>query len=381
MNLYLICEPHEPLGFWISDIMDGIVKESVKKALNLVAITDGKVYPQLYCSGSSDSGGGDGDRSLVLVIGYSLPWIGRTLREVVDAGAEPILVSTHQHRFSFEYSYAAFDITQAMRTLTSYLASTGRTRLALFGIHKDTVGDIAKLSGFTDGLRQLGLPFMPRSLYFRGNISDCASSLCENIANYDAIVCPNDLQAIYLSLYMKERGIRVPDDIFLTGFGNWNVVDFFRPGITRMYTNLSELGCQAVRLHQYMQYNQKVKHCSGIIECELRVNESTGNLRFCDNTGGVGFTANNPVTSPPYYSDADIMETLKAELFIRRTDEIDRNILSQLLCGEKYFSISEKVNVSEQTVKYRVAKLIRSAGFNDRSELLVFIGKYNLFDL
>ena len=44
MNLNLISEPVEPEAIWIGDIVNGIVRESMKKALNLVAVTDGRIH-------------------------------------------------------------------------------------------------------------------------------------------------------------------------------------------------------------------------------------------------------------------------------------------------------------------------------------------------
>ena len=76
MNISLISEPVSPEAIWITDNVDGAVRESVRKSHNLTAVTDGKIYPELCPYGES-----------VLVVGYSKSWIADTVSEILNAGA------------------------------------------------------------------------------------------------------------------------------------------------------------------------------------------------------------------------------------------------------------------------------------------------------
>lgn len=374
MNINIISEPVEPSAFWVTDIIDGIMKESMKKALNVSATTDGEVPNEFP---STD----DSPRVIALVVGYSLPWIERTLSALRAAGAEPILVSVYQYSFRSNYSYVAFNTAEAMSTLVDYLFSAGRRRIALFGVHKDTVGDVAKVRGFIQGTRANGARTSGSDIYARGIMAECAAKLWENIKSYDAVVCTSDLLAVYLTLYLQSRGISVPDDLFVTGFGNWSSLEFFRPGITRMYTDLNELGCQAVRLHQFLQYNSKARYSSVKLECMLQIRESTEALPFTGRSlaGRDPDTVESAPKSPVYYSDPDIMSVLKAELYIRNTDAVDHAIIAGVRAGTRYQDISERLNVSEATIKYRLGKMLKSVGFGDKQELFAFLDRFNLF--
>lgn len=54
----------------------------------------------------------------------------------------------------------------------------------------------------------------------------------------------------YLVGYLSDHGVRVLEDIFITGFGNWRTVEKCNPSIIRMRTNFSELGIQNVLIYQ-----------------------------------------------------------------------------------------------------------------------------------
>jgi len=368
MNLNLICEQMDSSALWINDIADGIFRESVKKALNLAAVTDGQIHEKLYSTVS------DGERPLVLVVGYSLPWINRTMNELCAIGCEPILVSVSRLHSDGQFSSVCFDTEDAMRQMVHMIAAAGRRKIALFGIHRDTVGDIAKLTGYARGMRECQLPSSAADIYSRGILSDISECIAARIKNYDAIVCANDLLAIWLTLCLERRGIRVPDDVFVTGFGNWSAVDHYSPRVTRMYTDLSELGCEAVRMHQYMQYSSRADHCSAMLKCTFQPGDTAPISGVCHCRHSLSAMPKSPVWS----TDPDILEVLTVERFIRETDDVDHEILAMLDRALTYPAISEVINVSESTVKYRIGRMIRVFGFNDRQQLLDFAAKFNL---
>lgn len=369
MNIGLISEPVSPEAIWITDIVDGAVRESVRKSHNLTAVTDGKIYPELCPYGES-----------VLVVGYSKSWIAYTVSEILNAGAEPIVVSLSCGIHGV--SSVCFDVETAYRELVHYTSSHCEGRIALFGFHRDTVGDLAKLTGYTAGMREVGRKFTSEDIYTRGLASDCAGRLLSNISSYGAVICTNDLLAIYLIMYLAEHGVKVPGDIIVTGFGNWELTKRFSPGITRMYTDLCELGTQAVRLHQYMKSSERggmthAAHSSSVLKCVLQVSDSTRNELPTDlPPKNLSHGASD---APLYSDDSDIMEVLRSELLLRQSDEIDRAILHGLTVGMKAIDLATHACVSESTVKYRISKMLRISCLAGKSELAAFASKYCSF--
>ena len=369
MNLKLICEPVESSALWVTDILDGAVHEAVKKELSVEVSTDGS---------PGDLPAQDDERRIVVVIGYSTGWINETLTKLCEANIEPILVSVYMYDLKREYSYVSFNTAEAMRTLVSYIHATGRQGIALFAVHRDTVGDRAKLNGFISGMRDNGMSFSREDIYCRGMISECAERLYKNIKKYQAVMCTSDLIAVYLTMYLRGKGVRVPEDINVTGFGNWKAIGAFSPSITRMYTDLTELGAQAVRLYIYMKNNPRALHSTAVIPCTLQTGESTDRVpereigRF---DAALSLSENQ---SPVYSSDPDIIELLKLEPLVRSTDRLDTEILRQICEDRSYAQVSEALNISESTIKYRLSKMQRICGAHDRAELLGFVRKYGI---
>lgn len=62
----------------------------------------------------------------------------------------------------------------------------------------------------------------------------------------EAIVCANDSMAIGVLEYLKRKGMRVPEDILLTGFDNSETAKYSSPSITSVDKNPYELGRRAI---------------------------------------------------------------------------------------------------------------------------------------
>ena len=373
MKVRLICEPVEPTALWVTDIMDGVIHEAMKKEMNIEAATDGSIDNWQELSNNSCS-----ERCLVLVIGYSSVWINETLTKLCALGVEPVLVSVYQHQFGIEYSYVSFNTVEAMRTLVRYVSETGRRGVALFGMHRDTVGDRAKLSGFVSGMHDAGMDFSREDIFYRGMMSDCADRLLKKIDKYETVMCTSDLIAVYLIRYLESKGIRVPEDINITGFGNWKAAESFHPSITRMYTDLAELGSQAVKHYIYMQNNPQTLHGASVLKSSRQIGGSTEHCpnvwkECCEKT--FPFSGND---SPIYNSDPDIIEILKLEPLVRSIDSLDIAILREIDENKSYAQISESINISESTIKYRLSKMQRICDFPDRMQLLKFAKKSGL---
>ena len=62
----------------------------------------------------------------------------------------------------------------------------------------------------------------------------------------DALFCGNDQIARGAVEALREKGLRVPDDVAIVGFDNWNVMtDATRPPLTSVDMNLGALGGEA----------------------------------------------------------------------------------------------------------------------------------------
>ncbi|WP_203743993.1 LacI family DNA-binding transcriptional regulator [Catellatospora bangladeshensis] len=94
----------------------------------------------------------------------------------------------------------------------------------------------------------------------------------------DAIFCGNDQIAAGAAQALQEHGCRIPDDVAVIGYDNWEeMAADCRPPLTTVDLNLEQLGATAV-MHLFSALDGTPS--SGVIRqpCRLVVRESTGPL-------------------------------------------------------------------------------------------------------
>lgn len=92
----------------------------------------------------------------------------------------------------------------------------------------------------------------------------------------DAIFCGNDQIAAGAAQALLELGRRIPDDVAIVGYDNWEVLAAdCRPPLTTVDLNLEQLGATAV-MHLFAALDGTVS--TGVVRqpCRLVVRESTG---------------------------------------------------------------------------------------------------------
>jgi LacI family transcriptional regulator len=95
----------------------------------------------------------------------------------------------------------------------------------------------------------------------------------------DAVFCASDQLAVAVADILHEAGRRIPDDVALIGYDNWQVFSAeSRPPMTTVDLNLQQMGATAVK-HLFAAIDGQRE--SGVIRHPTRlvVRESTGPRR------------------------------------------------------------------------------------------------------
>jgi DNA-binding LacI/PurR family transcriptional regulator/serine phosphatase RsbU (regulator of sigma subunit) len=66
--------------------------------------------------------------------------------------------------------------------------------------------------------------------------------------NFDAIVCTNDYMAFGVITELQTRGIRVPEDIAVTGFDDVYITKYYSPALSTVHQFFDKMGWQATEL-------------------------------------------------------------------------------------------------------------------------------------
>jgi LacI family transcriptional regulator len=166
------------------------------------------------------------------------------------------------------------------RLAVAHLASLGRKRIAHVTGPERFEAVRLRHRGYLGGLSQAGLPNLP-GFYLPGTWSEewgrnAIAQLFSGANPPDAVFCGNDQIARGVADALRDRDLRVPDDVAIVGFDNWPVmVEAARPPLSSIDMNLSELGREAgTRLIAMMTGERQ----AGIyrLPCSLVVRESSG---------------------------------------------------------------------------------------------------------
>lgn len=366
MNIYVTSEQIGLEGYWITDILAGIGKEALKKNLSVIDY-----------NGKNLEIGDEFIRPLVLAVGYSAQWMESTCNHMTSHGIQPILVTSAQSADTEMLSFSgivSFGLKKAMYNVLNYLVLSRRNRIAFFGGHGETHADNVKAAEFLALSHHFGLNINKSDIYMDTSLSDCAKTFEMSMHRYNAVICSSDAAAVFLLKWLEERGVRVPEDTFIIGFGNSEVSEAITPSITTLESNYVELGRQAVKLHQFLLHNPDIACSSVLVDCPFIERNSTGSLKFRKAPP----QSRHDGRMPLYDTDPDILMILQTEELLRMWDDIDRSIINGLLQNKTIVSIADGLFISVSAVKYRIKKMLTAANLQSKDELVHIIKKYNV---
>lgn len=366
MNLYIVSEQIGLQGYWITDILDGVAKEAMKKNITVLDYNGQKLEMTEEFT-----------RPLVLAIGYTVHWLENCCNQLRQSGVEPLLVNAAQDSYLQMLrlaGYVSFDFKKSMYHCFRYLMEHRRDKIAFFSAQDETHSEDIKINEFLQLNRHLRLTSGDVDVYRESNLQKCAERFYYNVGLYNAVICSSDAAALFLIQWLKERGVRVPEDLFIVGFGNSAVSARVKPSLTTIECNYVELGRQAVKLHQFLQRNTEVNCVSILVECKLLVRESTNNCK----AETYNFNSFRPVNIPHYGVDPEIMTLLQVEELLRMWDEIDKNIVEGLLLDKTITAIAESLFISVSAVKYRIKKMLIATSLKNKDELVEILRRYRV---
>ena len=178
-----------------------------------------------------------------------------------NAQTKPI-VSLRQEKDCF-YS-VQIDNYAAMRKLTEHFVKDhGYRRICFMKGRPDLKDAQERLQGYLDVMSENGLPVTEHMLfqgnYWRDRGEEATAWFLSGPEMPEAIICANDFMAISVLVALKERNLRVPEDVALAGFDDLEEVRYLEPAITSIHMPCYEMGRQALYLIDKLNRGGKSK--------------------------------------------------------------------------------------------------------------------------
>lgn len=175
-----------------------------------------------------------------------------------------------------------FSNSEAMSLLVRELADKGYRRFGYIGgtTARDTRGS-QRRSGFLKTVEELGLGVgrlisfgVPPISMEQG--AQAIISMLERWPDTEVVLCVSDLSAFGAIMECRRRGMRVPEDIAIAGFGDYEISSICHPRITTINVDCYGIGRQAAaRLLDALQTGDAVRNEITLTSYKVVLREST----------------------------------------------------------------------------------------------------------
>ena len=161
---------------------------------------------------------------------------------------------------------------------TEYLIKKGHKKIASINgfLHKSPAK--GRLEGYKKALKKYGIPF-DDALVTVGDIDvkdgyERTKQLLEKGLNFTAIFAYNDMMAFGAMQAIKEKGLRIPEDIGLVGYDDIPFASLISPPLTTIRLKKQDLGVESVKLLLSRINGNRKKTKKVMLGVELQIRES-----------------------------------------------------------------------------------------------------------
>ena len=187
-----------------------------------------------------------------------------------------------------EISCIGIDEREAGRKITSYLISTGRKRIAFMTRKLKGKVNILREEGYREAMAANGLTVHPNwvSSIIQGEsgpseivdlnqVMFFINTLLNMDERPDAIVCIIDTDAAMVQKALLTLGIRVPEDMAVTGFYNLQLSRLLVPDLTSYETHAANIGFGAMKILDERINNPSLPQTKIVTAAEIIIRGST----------------------------------------------------------------------------------------------------------
>lgn len=191
----------------------------------------GEVYENLISTSRVDG-------FIISDVGYNDPRIER-----LAAMRAPLAAFGGMYVPGADFAYVDVDSKQGIHSVVNHLLNLGHERIGLIAYPPGLPFGDAREAGYREAMARAGLHVYEDWIAHTPNILHSASLSAHSLMTArippTAIVCTNDLMAFGVWSYLKERGLRVPDDVALTGYDDDPTAEFL--GITSVHQPIDDI--------------------------------------------------------------------------------------------------------------------------------------------
>ena len=183
------------------------------------------------------------------------------------------LAPVREYMSNLRINYAS-----GIEQLVKYLHDSGHRRIAFIAGRPGLKSNLVRLQAYEKTMRALGLepgPVLRGDLRFEGGLA-AGSAIAKMSPRPTAVMAVNDLTAVGAIKALLQAGLRVPQDISVTGFDKTRLAEYSNPSITTVDIHREILGQMAADALHELSASTSPQGKEYHIGAELVVGESSG---------------------------------------------------------------------------------------------------------
>lgn len=164
--------------------------------------------------------------------------------------------------------------------MVDHLAKLGHQKIALINGPKDYVVNLDRYDGYRRALVANGLEY-DISLEIDGGftLNDAKKAVIDTLMkrkDITAIFAKDDMKAIAAMQGIKQLGLRIPEDIAIVGYNDYEIAKISEPQLTTMRVPIYELGVQIATMMMKLFNDEIIEEPSLILDTEIVIRKSCG---------------------------------------------------------------------------------------------------------
>ncbi|MDO4619283.1 MAG: LacI family DNA-binding transcriptional regulator [Lachnospiraceae bacterium] len=242
------------IGVIVTDISNWVIA-AVIKGINSVCAEHG--YTLMVCES-----GGDPERERQLLqqlreqkaagaLFAGLNVTTESTEEMLEQGYPIVLVTQEASDGKHQLTTVIHDNVAAVVDAVNFLYANGHRKIAFIGgLKNDYSSNIKRTEGFLKAAAELNLT-VPESYIVNGDFNYDSGYACmqklyeENTVLPSAVMVCSDMMAVGAIACADHLGLKVPDDLSVMGFDDYEVARYYRPSLSTVRIPYFEEGRQA----------------------------------------------------------------------------------------------------------------------------------------
>lgn len=176
-----------------------------------------------------------------------------------------VFVDSYFSAPSFEYVNVGTGDRKGAYEITKYVIGKGHKKIAYLADNCEGV-DHERFKGYLDALKEAGISYKKDDFIMMrpkgGDMSLLLKDVYQRVPDFTAFICASDYYAANIMNYLKDRGVKIPEELSIAGFDDNIYSRMVRPFLTTVHQDVSEKGRIAVKkLFQIICEEEQGKKC------------------------------------------------------------------------------------------------------------------------